>query len=101
MANKGSTGIPSLPRPPRDEITVAYMNQLIGVLEFMIEILQNEGPEQASALNLTRLQGNPGGLRVGDVFEEAGFLRIIKLNAALAGTNVGTGAVGTVTVTTT
>ena len=52
-------------------------------------------------MTLTALQDNDQGLEVGGLFNVDGFIKIVESNRPHVGTNVGTSAVGSVTVTTT
>lgn len=73
-----------------------YVDQLRRALDLFIT-------EQRSPL--VNFQGIPSAgaantLELGDVFEDGGYLRIIRLNDVYSGTTVGTTSVGTVTVVT-
>ena len=58
------------------------------------------GYVRASTMALTELPTNGGGLRVGDVFDDGGTLKIVRSIDAFSGTTSATGAVGEVTVST-
>lgn len=73
-----------------------YVDQLRRALDLFIT-------EQRSPL--VNFQGIPGAgaantLELGDVFEDGGVLKIVRLNDVFSGSTVGTTAVGTVTVVT-
>jgi|TARA_Y100000310_G_scaffold208348_2_gene208943 2-keto-4-pentenoate hydratase len=94
-----------LPTPPGDldPALERYLNELVRGIEEFAEQIDNPGPLRGSVLHLSNLQRNGGGLRAGDIFSDGGVLTIIRPSDegfAYAGTLVGTGAVGTVTVTT-
>ena len=46
----------------------------------------------------TKLPSTGGELRVGDIFEDGGVLKIVRSGDVYSGTTVGTTAVGTVTI---
>ena len=50
---------------------------------------------------MTNLQKNDSGLEVGSLFNHGGFVKIAEAHSPHVATNVGTTAVGSVTVTTT
>ena len=84
-----------LPIAPRDYSQV-YVDQLRRALDNFIT-------EQRSPL--VNFQGVPSAgaantLELGDIFEDGGYLRIVRLNDVYSGSTVGTTAVGTVTVVT-
>ena len=74
----------------------AYVDQLRRALDLFIT-------EQRSAQ--INFQGIPSAgaantLNLGDIFEDGGVLKIVRLNDVFSGSTVGTTAVGTVTVVT-
>jgi hypothetical protein len=74
----------------------AYVDQLRRALDLFIT-------EQRTPL--VNFQGVPSSgaantLELGDIYEDGGFLKIIRLNDVNSGSTVGTTAVGTVTVVT-
>jgi len=84
-----------LPLPPQ-QYSAAYVDQLRRALDNFIT-------EQRSPL--VNFQGIPSAgaantLELGDVFEDDGVLKIVRLNDVFSGSTVGTTAVGTVTVVT-
>ena len=84
-----------LPLPPQ-QYSAAYVDQLRRALDNFIT-------EQRSPL--VNFQGIPSAgaantLELGDVFEDGGVLKIVRLNDVFSGSTVGTTAVGTVTVVT-
>ena len=64
-----------------------------------LDQIQNPGEGRASTFVMTNLQKNDQGLEVGGLFNHGGFVKIVELNTPHVATNVGTTAVGTVTVT--
>jgi hypothetical protein len=98
--------VPRLPRPgafmfggPRNVVGV-YVNQLVSALEDAIDTLNGEQFRTFTELNLSDLQGHGGNLRIGDVFQDGGILKIVRSGDVFVGSFVGTTAVGTVTVST-
>ena len=62
---------------------------------------QNPGEERATRLTLTDLQTDDSGLETGALFQQDGFVKITLSNVPHVRGSVGTGGVGTVTVSTT
>lgn len=91
--------IPQLPRPRR-EVTERYLNQLVSAVEHGLDVLNAVRQRTFTEISLTNTQEHGGNLRVGTVFSDGGTLRIVRTGDVFAGTTVGTGAVGTVTVST-
>ena len=58
----------------------------------------NRGNMRASTMAATKLPLTGGELRVGDIFEDGGVLKIVRSGDVYSGTTVGTTAVGTVTI---
>ena len=90
---------PVLPLPP-NEYSQDYLNQLISALEIYMRQNLEPGYVRGSTIALTELPTNGGGLRVGDVFDDSGTLKIVRATDVFSGTAYGTGGVGSVTVTT-
>ena len=93
---------PILPLP-QQEYDLNYMNKLVSILTMYMRQNMEPGYIRGSTAALTALPGNGGGLRVGDVFDDGGTLKIVRLAIdgtidTFSGTTVGTGAVGEVTV---
>ena len=93
---------PVLPLPSQ-EYDLNYMNKLVSVLMLYLRQNMEPGYIRGSTAALTALPGNGGGLRVGDIFDDGGTLKIVRATIGgtidtFTGTTVGTGAVGEVTV---
>lgn len=102
MSNIQTITPPRRPRfgsPPR-EYSKTYMDDLVRQLASLINQLDNVGRQKAVALLLTGLQTTGYDLRVGEVFNAGGFLKIVQEGEAHVQGSSLTGAVGTVTVTT-
>ena len=89
--------LPVLPIAPA-EYDIAYMESLIRTIELYFLQAEEPGNMRASTMAATELPTTGGGLRVGDIFDDDGTLRIVRSGDAFRGTTVGTTAVGTVTV---
>jgi len=66
-----------------------------------MEQQQNPGEERATKLTLTDLQTDDSGLENGALFQQDGFVKIALIDKPHVRGSGATGAVGTVTVTTT
>ena len=94
-----ATTIPRLPSPAGgfDEI---YVNQLIAALEDTIEILNSTRQRNFTEISLTNTRGANSDLRVGDVYQDSGILRIVRADDVMAGSLAMSSSVGTVSVST-
>lgn len=72
MSNQG---LPPLPLPP-PQYTPQYFSQLIRSLTTAFAALRNPGPIQGTTLNLSQLPTSTVGLRDGDIWNDAGVLKI-------------------------
>ena len=90
--------LPFFPIPP-SQYEQQYFSTLIRNLAVYLDQIQNPGEGRASTFVMTNLQKNDQGLEVGGLFNHGGFIKIVELNTPHVATNVGTTAVGTVTVT--
>lgn len=91
--------IPVLQSAP-GEYNAAYVDQMIRALRTSFQQLANPGPLNGTALNLSALQGHGGGLRIGDLYHDAGVLMIVLPGIAYAGSLLTEWSVGSVTITT-
>ena len=78
---------------------VGYFGNLSANLNILEAKIENPGLVKTSGLNITNLLNNDTTLAVGDVFEVDGFLKVSRINNPHVAGNVGTGSVGSVTVT--
>tara|TARA_S200002703_G_scaffold35221_1_gene30368 strand:- start:8345 stop:8644 length:300 start_codon:yes stop_codon:yes gene_type:complete len=91
---------PLFPDPPA-EYNQQYQFELVRAFSVLLQQLQNPGDARHTTVTLTGLPTNDQGLEEGALFEVDGFVKISRsFNPHLAGAS-GTGAVGSVTVTTT
>tara|TARA_R100000664_G_C2747579_1_gene135081 strand:+ start:1251 stop:1550 length:300 start_codon:yes stop_codon:yes gene_type:complete len=91
---------PFLSMPPQ-EYQSTYFADLVRNFAVFVNILRNPGEERATTMTLTNLPSSDSGLENGALFEQNGFVLITKVNTPHPAGLSGTGAVGTVTVTTT
>ena len=93
-----SIPIPRFPRPTGGNMDQRYVDQLVDALETAFDVIESTRQKEFSEITLTSLQGHGANLRIGDVFEDGGILKIVRSGDAFSGTTIGTTAVGTVTV---
>jgi len=90
---------PYFPIPPQ-EYDQEYFAEVIRSFSTYVNQQQNPGEGRNTFIVLTDVQENDQGLEVGAVFQQDGFLKITRANVPhLAGVS-STGAIGSVTVTT-
>lgn len=92
--------LPFLPVPP-NEYQQQYFAEIVRAISVYMQNQQNPGEGRNTALVLTNLQSNDQGLETGALFEHDGFVKITKANTPHVGGLLATGAVGSVTVSTT
>jgi len=78
-----------------------YMAELVRSFAVYLEQMQNPGEGRNTRLVLTNLQTDDVGLETGALFQQGGFVKITLIDSPHVRGSSGTGAVGTVTVTTT
>ena len=91
---------PYFPIPPA-QYQQNYFTEVIRAFSVFLEQVQNPGDVRATELTLTDLQTDDSGLETGALFQQNGFVKIALINTPHARGSSGTGAVGTVTVSTT
>ena len=98
MSHKSNVGLARtrLPRPTAGIIDDRYMQQLVRALD-TVDATQHR---ELSELTITDIVSDGSNLRIGDVFEDSGILKIVRAGDVFAGSSVGTTASGTVTVVT-
>jgi hypothetical protein len=92
--------LPFLPVPP-NEYQQQYFAEVVRAISVYMQNQQNPGEGRHTAMVLTNLQTNDQGLETGALFEQDGFVKIAKANTPHVGGLTATGAVGSVTVSTT
>ena len=91
--------VPPIFSVPPESYQVPYFNDLIRGLSLFVDQQQQPGEGRHTTMVFTDLSSNDVGLETGSVFEVDGFLKISRANNPHVSGNVGTGAVGSVTVT--
>ena len=89
--------LPFFPVPP-PQYAQQYFSELIRSFSVYLENQQNPGEGRNTALTLTALQEDDVDLEVGALFQQAGTVKIVRLNVPHLRGSSGTGAVGAVTV---
>lgn len=92
--------LPFFPIPP-GQYDQQYFTTLVRNFAVYLDQIQNPGEGRASTFVLTDLQNDNQGLEIGGLFNHGGFVKITEANTPHVRTNVGTTAVGSVSVTTT
>lgn len=91
---------PFFPVPP-EQYDRNYMSEVVRSFSVYLEQQQNPGEGRNTFLVLTALQTDDYDLEIGALFQQDGFVKITLGNTPHVRGSTGTGAVGTVTVTTT
>ena len=86
---------------PPTQYEQQYFSNLTRSFAVYMEQQQNPGEERATRLTLTDLQTDDSGLENGALFQQDGFVKITLIDKPHVRGSGATGAVGTVTVTTT
>jgi len=89
---------PFFPVPP-GEYSRGWMAELVRSFSVYLEQMQNPGEGRATFMVLTNLQTSDYGLETGALFQQNGFVKVTLANAPHVVGVVGTGSVGSVTVT--
>lgn len=92
--------LPFFPTPPAD-YQQQYFAEIVRAISVYMQNERNPGEGRHTAMVLTNLQSNDQGLETGALFEHGGFVKITKVNTPHVGGLSATGAVGSVTVSTT
>ena len=92
--------LPFLPVPP-SEYQQQYLAEIVRAISVYMQNERNPGEGRHTSMVLTNLQSNDQGLETGALFEHDGFVKITKANMPHVGGLSATGAVGSVTVSTT
>jgi hypothetical protein len=91
--------LPFFPIPP-SAYDQAYFAEVIRSYSIYLQNMQNAGEGRNTFTVFTDLQTDDSGLEVGAVFNHGGYLKVAEANTPHARGSAGTGAVGSVTVTT-
>lgn len=92
--------LPFLPVPP-PQYQQQYFAEVVRAISIYMQNERNPGEGRNTSLVLTNLQSNDQGLETGALFEHGGFVKITQANTPHVGGLSATGAVGSVTVSTT
>ena len=85
---------------PPQQYESSYFADIVRSFAVFIHIATNPGEERATTMTITNFPNNDSGLELGALFEQNGFVLITKVNTPHPAGLEGTGAVGSVTVTT-
>lgn len=102
MSHRSNVGLAraKLPRPTAGMVDERYVEQLVRAVEELIDTVDATQHREVSELTITDLRSDGSNLRIGDVFQDGGILKIVRSGDVFAASFVGTTAVGTVTVLT-
>lgn len=92
--------LPYFPIPP-EQYQQSYFAETLRSFSVFLSQTQNPGDVRATDLTITNLQTDDFGLAPGTLFQHEGFVKVPLDNQPHARGSLGTGAVGSVTVTTT
>ncbi len=91
--------LPFFPVAPQ-QYDQQYFAEVVRAFSVYLEQMQNPGEGRNTFMVLTNLQTDDSGLETGALFQQDGFVKITLINTPHVRGSAGTGAVGTVTVTT-
>ena len=91
--------LPFFPIPPQ-AYQQQYFAELVRSFSVYLENQQNPGEGRMTALTLTNLQTDDVGLEDGGLFQQDGFVKVAQSHTPHVRGSSSTGAVGSVTVTT-
>jgi hypothetical protein len=91
--------LPFFPVAPQ-QYDQQYFAEVVRAFSVYLEQMQNPGEGRNTQLVLTNLQTDDSGLETGALFQQDGFVKITLINTPHVRGSAGTGAVGSVTVTT-
>jgi hypothetical protein len=91
--------LPFFPVAPQ-QYDQQYFAEVVRAFSVYLEQMQNPGEGRNTFMVLTNLQTDDSGLETGALFQQDGFVKITLINTPHVRGSAGTGAVGSVTVTT-
>ena len=91
--------LPFFPVAPQ-QYDQQYFAEVVRAFSVYLEQKQNPGEGRNTFMVLTNLQTDDSGLETGALFQQDGFVKITLINTPHVRGSAGTGAVGSVTVTT-
>ena len=92
--------IPYFPNAP-ETYNQQYLAEVVRAFSIYVQQVQNPGEGRNTFSVFTALQTDDSGLEVGAIFNHDGYVKIAQGNTPHARGSAGTGAVGSVSVTTT
>ena len=92
--------IPYFPNAPRED-NQQYISEVVRAFSVYVQQSQNPGEGRNTFSVFTNLQTDDSGLETGAIFNHGGYVKITQENTPHARGSAGSGAVGSVTVTTT
>ena len=91
--------LPFFPVAPQ-QYNPNFMSEVIRAFSVFLDQYQNPGDGRNTTLTLTNMQTDDSGLGAGEIFDHGGILRVPLDYSPFVRGSEGTGAVGSVTVTT-
>ena len=91
--------LPFFPVAP-DQYTQTYMAEVVRAFSVYLLQMQNPGQGRHTEMVLTNLQTHDRSLEIGGLFQQDGFVKIVRQTVPHPEGLSGTGSVGSVTVTT-
>lgn len=92
--------IPYFPSAP-EEYNQQYLSEVIRAFSIYVQQVRNPGEGRNTFSVFTALQTDDYNLETGAIFNHDGYVKIVQLNTPHVRGSAATGAVGTVTITTT
>ena len=92
--------IPYFPNAPQ-EYNQQYISEVVRAFSIYVQQIQNPGEGRNTFGVFTNLQTDDFALELGTIFNHGGYVKITQQNTPHVRGSSGTGAVGSVTVTTT
>tara|TARA_R110000803_G_C11974803_1_gene320053 strand:- start:231 stop:527 length:297 start_codon:yes stop_codon:yes gene_type:complete len=90
--------LPYFPNAP-EEYSQQYFAEVVRAFSLYVQQVQNPGEGRNTFTVFTNLQTDDYGLETGAIFNHDGYVKIPVINSPYVRGSVGTGAVGTVSVT--
>lgn len=92
--------IPYFPNAPK-EYNQQYLSEVVRAFSVYVQQVQTPGEGRNTFGVFTNLQTDDSGLETGAIFNHGGYVKIAQANTPHVRGSAATGAVGTVTITTT
>ena len=78
MARKTDVSTIILPPPPRDEMTLEYLTDLVLVLQQFIDEERSTRALRGTTLTLTQIPTSSSGLESGALFSDSGTVKVVS-----------------------